>query len=277
MKRRVKLSRAALLAVLMICLFQISETVIGLLIQPEINDNMKAQIAELPFDYQKIFDSLLTETNDPRLAEMITMYQSYPMKYLELLASNLDTFDFVYNYPTHFNTLSLSLDEAELTNGIPVLFQWDERWGYSVYGEDILALTGCGPTVLSMVLSYLCQDLSITPASVADYAQNNGYYINGQGTLWSLFEDYANLHGITCEYLLINEKVIMENLQAGIPLIVSMLPGDFTKTGHFIVLCGVNDDSTIRVHDPNSKTRTEQQWDIDTLLPQIAAGWLFHG
>ena len=34
---------------------------------------------------------------------------------------------------------------------IPLFLQWDERWGYRSYGGDFLAVTGCGPTALSMV------------------------------------------------------------------------------------------------------------------------------
>ena len=34
---------------------------------------------------------------------------------------------------------------------VPLFLQWDERWGYRSYGGDFLAVTGCGPTALSMV------------------------------------------------------------------------------------------------------------------------------
>ena len=42
-------------------------------------------------------------------------------------------------------------------------------------------MTGCGPTVLSMVVSGLTGDSSITPYVVARYAQENGYYVSGTG------------------------------------------------------------------------------------------------
>lgn len=44
------------------------------------------------------------------------------------------------------------------TGGIPLLLQWDERWGYKNYGDNIMAINGCGPTCLSMVVSYLKQN-----------------------------------------------------------------------------------------------------------------------
>ncbi len=36
---------------------------------------------------------------------------------------------------------------------IPLLLQWDERWGYSVYGDNMIAVNGCGPTAVAMVVS----------------------------------------------------------------------------------------------------------------------------
>lgn len=35
---------------------------------------------------------------------------------------------------------------------IPLLLQWDERWGYSVYGDNMIAVNGCGPTAVAMVV-----------------------------------------------------------------------------------------------------------------------------
>ena len=41
---------------------------------------------------------------------------------------------------------------------MPLLLQWDERWGYRYYGDQMMAINGCGPTCLSMVVSYLTQN-----------------------------------------------------------------------------------------------------------------------
>ena len=51
--------------------------------------------------------------------------------------------------------------------------------------------------------------------------------------------------------------------------------GDFTVTGHFIVLAGVNEDGTVEVRDPNSYRLTQQSWDIYDILDQTRDLWCF--
>ena len=51
-----------------------------------------------------------------------------------------------------------------------------------------------------------------------------------------------------------------------------MRPGDFTTTGHFILLVGT-EDGKIQVRDPNSTKRSEQLWDYETLEYQINNLW----
>ena len=50
-------------------------------------------------------------------------------------------------------------------------------------------------------------------------------------------------------------------------------PGDFTDTGHFLLVTGV-ENGMYRVHDPNSPTNTAQLWTYDRLVSQIRGAWL---
>ena len=67
---------------------------------------------------------------------------------------------------------------------------------------------------------------------------------------------------------------IFAELESGHPIICSMRPGDFTSTGHFIVLVGI-EDGKIRVNDPNSRVRSGQLWEYETLEYQINNLWAF--
>lgn len=65
-----------------------------------------------------------------------------------------------------------------------------------------------------------------------------------------------------------------ERLDAGEVIIASMLPGDFTTSGHFIViydygLFGFN------VYDPNSIELSRRTWSFDKLEGQTAQLWSF--
>lgn len=63
--------------------------------------------------------------------------------------------------------------------------------------------------------------------------------------------------------------------EKGQPVICSMKPGDFTTTGHFIVLTGLTDDGKLMINDPNSVTRSEKRWDIDTIVGQAKSAWTY--
>lgn len=66
----------------------------------------------------------------------------------------------------------------------------------------------------------------------------------------------------------------MPNWRAGIRSSAACRPGDFTSTGHFIVLVGI-EDGKIRVNDPNSRARSQVLWEYDRLESQINNLWSY--
>lgn len=192
----------------------------------------------------------------------------------ELVKNNPETAGFVRDYPAKKDNPPAE-DIGEVTAGvIPHLLQWDERWGYQTYGDNIIAVNGCGPTVVSMVSAGLTGDRTITPYRVAKFAEENGYYAGDAGTSWTLMTEGARQFGIYGEEMGLSESEIFSALENGNPIICSMSPGDFTTTGHFIVLTGI-ENGRIRVNDPNSVKRSEKLWDYETLAPQINNLWVY--
>lgn len=192
----------------------------------------------------------------------------------ELLENNPETADFIKNYPDKKDNPPAE-DVGEVTKGvIPHLLQWDERWGYQIYGDNMIAVNGCGPTALSMVVAGLTGDRTVTPYKVAKFAEEQGYYTGESGTSWSLMTDGAQQLGVHGEELGLSKDEIYSALENGQPVICSMRPGDFTTTGHFIVLVGV-ENGQIRVNDPNSVKRSEKLWDYETLEYQINNLWAY--
>ena len=208
---------------------------------------------------------------DSRAQAILDNPEAYPADYLDMLSRNSETLDFVLGYPEHHSDAPAgSLTESLDT--VPLLMQWDMRWGYQTYGSSTIAVSGCAPVCLSMAASYLTGDASVTPYRVAQYAANAGYYVPGQGTSWSLLSEGAPAFGISCRQLSLDEAQINAALDAGHPVICSMSPGDFTTEGHFIVLYGRTADGYL-VRDPNSIARSEKMWTYDRLSVQIAALW----
>ena len=113
------------------------------------------------------------ENNDVSLAD-------YPDALVQLYARNPDARDFVRDYPKKKNlTPTIDLSGLAGSETVPLLLQWDERWGYREYNESVIGLAGCGPTCLSMVVCGLTGDTSVTPYAVAQYCEEQGWYTPG--------------------------------------------------------------------------------------------------
>lgn len=210
---------------------------------------------------------------DPNSQEKIN---GIPKSLVEFAEKYPEAEDFVSAYPReHAKTHQIDLRSEVKKGTIPLLIQWDKRWGYETYGDDFFAVTGCGPTCLSMVLCGLTGDASKDPLTIAKYSESSGYYVDGVGTSWDLMTQGAEDLGLQAEEGEVSEQYILENLSQQTPMIASMLPGDFTYSGHFIVLTGLNADGTISVNDPNSRKNSEKKWDPEKLIPQISALWKY--
>ena len=155
---------------------------------------------------------------------------------------------------------------------VPLLLQWDRRWGYDEYGSDYLAITGCGPTCLAMAGIYLTGNPELRPDRIAGFAQRNGYYAAGYGSSWTLISQGAFDLGMTATELPLVKKKITDALEQGNPVILAMGPGDFTTTGHYILLTAV-EDGAFRVNDPNSIVNSSRLWTYEELESQIRNIW----
>lgn len=220
--------------------------------------NKLRQLALNSEEFKKIYDNMAL----------------YPEDLIEALCNNVELLDYVKGYLEASGRVEGGLTKNELKEDYPLLMQWDKRWGYVDYGDSKIGLSGCGPTCLSMVAVALTGNSNVTPDAVAEYAQQNGYYLENTGTTWSLMTEGCRHFGITGKEICLDENVIINQLNAGHPIICSMGPGDFTQKGHFIVLVGI-EDSKIIVNDPNSRERSNKLWDYSTLSGQIKNLWAF--
>ena len=209
----------------------------------------------------------------PEFEEVYDNADAYPQKLLVALCNNPEMIDYVKGYLNADGSGSGWLTTDEMSQQFPLLLQWDKRWGYIPYGDNVIGLSGCAPTCLSMVIVGLTGNKDATPDAIAQYATDNGYYVDGVGTAWSLMTA-VDSYGVIGQETTLSEDNIYNELENGNPIICSMRPGDFTSVGHFIVLTGM-EDGKIRVNDPNSLTRSRQLWDYSTLSDQISNLWVF--
>lgn len=198
----------------------------------------------------------------------------WPEELLDLLEKNPEAQEFVLNYPIKKDLDSeIDLTEYLDSSNVPLLLQWDERWGYSQYAGELMGLSGCGPTCLSMVCLYLLDDASYTPRYIAQFATENGYSVSGNGSSWTLISEGGEKLGLDVTEIPLDENRIIRNLEVGNPIICVMGPGFFTSTGHFIVMTEY-EDGYVKVNDPNSPNRSEQTWKLTEVMEQIRNLWV---
>lgn len=125
-----------------------------------------------------------------------------------------------------------------------------------------------------MVYVALTGQTDLDPKGMARFSEAQGHTVDGM-TAWTLMTDGAALLGLESQEVPASAGAMREELRAGHPVICSVIPGDFTTTGHFIVLAGIAEDGGIIVRDPNSAQNTERTWDLDRIISQCANAWAF--
>lgn len=214
------------------------------------------------------------ESDTEKLNKVLANRSIYPEKIMGMLDKNTETLDFVYHYPEKEGSVSAyCLDEEDMRSGrIPLLIQWDERWGYGKYGESVVGTNGCGPTCMAMVIAGLTGNAGVTPYTMAVYSEKNGYLTSDGNTMWSFIAAGGEEFGVQGQTISLNEETVTETLKQGFPIICSVRPGDFTDGGHFLVLTDYI-DGKIKINDPYSYANSEKLWDYEVLQPQIKNLW----
>lgn len=241
-------------------------------VKAKIDDSILAQ--ELPADREAALAILQAQAEtDNEIKGVYDNAAVYPDKVLQCLAVNSEMKQFAINYPAKISIVfdgNFNVDVSK--SEVPLFLQFDEQWGYADYGSSVIGINGCGPTCLSMAYTYLKQDGSMNPIKVADFSTSSGYLGENGDTYWALMTDGARTLGLTSEELSLSRDNIISALEDGKVIVCSMNPGDFTKTGHFILIRAYN-DGLFYVNDPNSKARSSVGWDYDRLSSQISNMW----
>ncbi len=199
----------------------------------------------------------------------------YPQIIREAFASSRENIDFLLNFPLlHDKQTEVDISGYDISQGVPLFIQWDPMWGYHEYAGNYAGLAACGPTCLSMVAYYLTGDTKYTPVYMMEYAEANGYCGDRQGTYWSFFTEGATKLGFIVTELYLTEQKMINTLNEGKLIIMSVGPGHFTSAGHFVVVTGY-EDGCFTINDPNSYANSAQKWRYDDFYAEIKNLWSF--
>ncbi len=220
----------------------------------------------------KISEKNKIQNNQSMLDDIMNSTQ-YPKQLKDLALKNEEALEFVYDYPAeHVKEHTIDLTEEASMDSVPLFVQWDKRWGYEKYSGNFFAASGCGPTTLSMVVVYLTHNREASPIAVAKYSKEAGYSVDGSGSSWTLISEGCRHYGVKAKTVSLDESRMKAELDAGHPIVVNVGPGDFTDTGHFMVITGY-DDEGFSINDPNSIEKSGKRWLFKNISSQIRAVW----
>ena len=154
--------------------------------------------------------------------------------------------------------------------------QNDSRWGglpYAVDGEkSTIKSAGCGPTSLADCLASIVSPY-IDPITLAAWARQHNYKVKGSGTSYSFFVPCAASYGVkvkrintvniygkpTSQY----HAQILSELMDGNWVIACMGKGNWTKSGHYVVVYGF-EAGYVYINDPasNKANRLRNTWEL---------------
>ena len=220
----------------------------------------------------KISEKNNIQNNQSMLDDIMNSTQ-YPKQLKDLALKNEEALEFVYDYPAeHVKEHTIDLTEEASMDSVPLFVQWDKRWGYEKYSGNFFAASGCGPTTLSMVVVYLTHNREASPIAVAKYSKEAGYSVDGSGSSWTLISEGSMHYGVKAKTVALDESRMKAELDEGHPIVVNVGPGDFTDTGHFMVITGY-DDEGFSINDPNSIEKSGKRWLFKNISSQIRAVW----
>ena len=220
--------------------------------------------------------NLLQNANWSLIGQLIYLQREHlPEAEQKLLANNKDATQYVLGYLAGQQATPFEQGQTvDIDRKYPYYIQWDKRWAYDKLGGTNIAIGGCGPTCVAMALGGILDDKSITPKSIAEKEDENGYFTD-EGTKWSFFDYIAKEYGVKSTGVPLNKEAINTSLDKGNPIIASVHPGKFTTVGHIILITAKDEDGNYIINDPNSYTRTLKKWSYDELKTEIVAMWEF--
>lgn len=144
-------------------------------------NEIKEITREVELSNDEVLEKILENAKYKESAyKILEKKELYPRELLELASKNQEAIDFVADYLNRKeDTVETSVVKGYKEGEIPLFLQWDKKWGYDKYGSNYIALNGCGPTSLAMVIVGLTGNTEINPKVIADYSYENGYLVEG--------------------------------------------------------------------------------------------------
>lgn len=143
-------------------------------------------------------------------------------KLLKLAAVEPEAVPFVRSFPSSYPQETAEASPSIEGSSVPSLYQWDQRWGYTVYSSTTFALTGCCPTSLAMIYQGLTGRDDVSPYDLALKARHDGFESAYDGTDATFLVAEAAGLGLACASVAVDSASVRSALEQGELLICNV-------------------------------------------------------
>lgn len=232
------------------------------------------KVAERYRDYKAVSDNNLEIISKSYLVEFEGNY--YSLKLGDIDTSQLATAPRFKNgvYSELFKEMFVDFDFVDVD--LPIHDYYQTNYKDVKYGSGTISSSGCGPTCIAMITTYLTGSVE-SPPDVCKWCEAD-YYIPGAGTAWSVFPGAAEHYGYTCVDMGLDYAGVLAEIASGKPVIVSVGPGTFTSEGHYMVIRGMTSNGELILNDPNKKNLDKYGTNVfpaGTVLGDAKNFWVF--
>lgn len=210
---------------------------------------------------------------DPNIKIILDNAKNIPEYLIDMAVMHPEYIPYVAGYQERKLNQPIDISKYYEKGRIPLFEQYDKQWGYDQYGLGPIAMDGCGPTSLAMVIVGLTGNIKVNPRVVAEYGQAHGSYTPNVGSNSLLMTNVAEHFGLVPHR--IQPDQVVENLKEGRPIIAALGPGKFTLSGHVIVLVGITKDGKIIINNPDSVVYSREAWNLSTITDCARGFWSY--
>lgn len=228
--------------------------------QNQVDSRVAAGVSdELSGEFKSALDR-----ND-KLAQIAANADKYDdQQLLELALSEPEAIDFVASYPDASKSAQ-AYGEAAKKGTAPTLYNWDARWGAVDYAGHAMAITGSGPTCLSMAYMSLTGANDKTPADVASLAAAANAASGDSFMSADAVTSIAEQLGLEAKTYTPGSQTLLDVLDAGTYVLAEVKAGSLTDATHWVLVTTENENGTVFVHDPTSPAANARAWDPATI------------
>ena len=198
------------------------------------------------------------------IAERADKYSDVRM--IDLAINEPEAINFVNHFPDA-DTSTKPFDGQVVRGEYPQLYTFDERWGYAVYADGIMGITGSGPVALSMASMGLSGKTTYEPTVVAQAISAANAATGATGMDDSFLTSHGNDAGVVATAIESLSDGISAAVNEKAPVIVKLKASSpiGNSAAHWVLVTGANEDGTLKVSDPTSAKASALPWPTNTV------------